>query len=67
MTEERRLDLATDEVLEYLDGLREDGFTDRDLLGTAPSLLHERFELTPKQAREALGYWMRTFSEVRGD
>ena len=51
---------ATDEVLEYLDELRESGVT--NMFGARPYLTDE-FDFSETVARECLVYWMRTFSD----
>ena len=48
------------EYLEYLDMLRLSGET--NMFGAAPYLQQE-FDLSKKEAREILFYWMETFSE----
>jgi hypothetical protein len=45
--------------LEFLDELRKDGVV--NMLGTTPYLLE--FNLSTKEARRVLGYWMETFGE----
>lgn len=51
---------ATDDVLDYLDDLRESGAT--NMFGAAPYLVEE-FDFDKRTAREILSYWMATFSE----
>jgi len=48
------------EYLEYLDDLRLSGET--NMYGAA-SYLQQEFDLSRKEAREVLFYWMETFSE----
>jgi len=57
---EDRPEVATDEVLEYLDELRESGVT--NMYGARPYLINA-FYLEKHEAKAALTYWMRTFSE----
>jgi len=51
---------ATDEVLEYLDELRESGRT--NMFGAA-SYLQKEMGLEEKDAKAALMYWMKSFDE----
>lgn len=55
-----RPDDATDEVLLYLDELRESGET--NMYG-AGEYLSTKFGFDEKEARAVLAYWMKTFSE----
>lgn len=57
---EERPELATDEVLEWIDDLRESGVT--NMLGAAPYIENE-FDMDIKDARNVLSYWMHTFSD----
>jgi hypothetical protein len=57
---EPRPESATDEVLEYLDDLRESGET--NMFGAA-AYLEVDFDYSRAEARAALLYWMHTFSE----
>lgn len=50
---------TTEEHLEFLDDLREDGIT--NMFGAAPFLQREFPDLTKREAREILIDWMRTF------
>jgi hypothetical protein len=59
-TKEVRPEVATDEVLEYLDSLRESGVT--NMFGAGPWLENE-FDMDKADATAALLYWMHTFSE----
>lgn len=52
--------IITDEMLVYLDELRESGET--NMLGAGPYLVQE-FGLTRSESHEVLSYWMHTFSE----
>jgi hypothetical protein len=52
--------IVTDDMLEYLDELRESGVT--NMFGAAP-YVEVAFGLTTNEARSVLSYWMRTFSE----
>ncbi len=58
---EERPEHLTDEMLTYLDDLRESG--DTNMLGAVPYLRSEFFELNKSQAGSVLGYWMDTFAE----
>jgi hypothetical protein len=51
---------ATDELLEYLDELRESGVT--NMYG-AGSYLEAEFALDNKESTEVLIYWMHSFGE----
>jgi hypothetical protein len=53
---------ATDEHLEFLDGLRESGVT--NMFGARPYLVEE-FGLSKADASAILSEWMRTFGERR--
>jgi len=52
-----RPDVVTDEHLEYLDRLKESGVT--NMFG-AGEYIEEEFNLSRKEAKEVLVYWMRT-------
>lgn len=52
---------ATQKQLEYLDTLRESGET--NMFGAGPYLMDEFPELSKRDARDVLMYWMRTFEE----
>lgn len=52
---------CTDEHLEYLDALRESGTT--NMFG-ANWHLQTEFNLTRHEARQILGYWMRTYKRT---
>ena len=52
---------VTDEVLEYLDELRESGVT--NMYGARPYVQKAFPLLTPHEAAKALTYWMQTFGE----
>lgn len=60
MADEPRPESATDEVLEYLDELRESGAT--NMFGARPYLMRD-MELSSQDAQAALLYWMHTFGE----
>ncbi len=49
--------------LEYLDDLRDSG--DTNMYG-APAHLEKEFNVTRQEAREILGYWMKTFGDRHG-
>lgn len=51
--------IVTDEHLEYLDSLRESGVT--NMFGAA-SYVAEAFNISMKDARAILHYWMESFS-----
>jgi hypothetical protein len=74
MTDQKieRPETATDDVLEYLDELRESGVT--NMYG-AGSYLRDEFNMDTKKntfaqvfpmSHEVLGYWMKTFAERHG-
>jgi hypothetical protein len=50
--------------LDYLDRLRERRQV--DMFETRPYLQEKFPDLTPKQAAEVLGYWLRRFIGIRG-
>jgi hypothetical protein len=52
--------LDVEEVLDYLDRLRETGAT--KMFGAAP-YLQDAFDFDRKMARDCLTYWMRTFGQ----
>ncbi len=60
-TENKKQEFITEEMLEFLDDLRESGVT--NMFGAASYIKVEYPELNDKQCREALMYWMKTFSE----
>ena len=62
---EERPEFVTEEHLEYLDDLRESGVT--NMYGATPFIERRYPELTEKEARETLTYWMKTFSDRHGD
>ena len=51
----------TDEMLTFLDDMRESG--DTNMYGAVPYLRSEFPELYRSQALATLGYWMETFAE----
>ena len=57
-----RPDIVTDEMLEYLDDLRESGET--NMYG-AGSYLRMEYGLEKADAKQVLSYWMRTFGGER--
>lgn len=57
---EERPESATDEVLEYLDDLRDSGATN---MFEASPYLEASFGYDRTEARAALLYWMHTFEE----
>lgn len=56
----KRNKVITDEMLEYLDGLRESGVT--NMYG-AGSYIQQEFFVERTEARTILSYWMKTFSD----
>jgi len=54
-----RPDVVEDEMLEFLDDLRESGET--NMFGARPYLMREYDYLDKKEAAEILSYWMKTF------
>ena len=61
---ETRPEVCTDEMLDYLDTLRESAVT--NMFGAAP-WVQNAFDLTRDEARAVLSYWMRTFGERHPD
>jgi len=59
-TKDKRPDVCTDEMLEYLDDLRESGVT--NMFG-AGSYLEDAFGLDRREAKDVLQYWMKTFGK----
>ena len=59
MTE--RPEIVEDEHLEFLDLLRKSGET--NMFGATPYLKYEYPELTNKEAKDVLMYWMQSFGE----
>lgn len=55
-----RPEVVTDEMLEYLDDLRESGVT--NMFGAAP-YVQEAFDLSRREGKDVLLYWMETFGE----
>jgi hypothetical protein len=51
---------VTEEHLLYLDRLRESGVT--NMFGAVPFILLEFSDLSERQAKQVLIYWMKTFS-----
>lgn len=60
MSDTERPEICDDEMLEYLDDLRESGVT--NMFG-AGAYLREAFDLSRGDASAVLAYWMRTFSD----
>jgi len=56
-------EIATEEMLYYLDALRESGKT--NMFGAGPYLAAE-FGLSSSDARQVTLFWMNTFSERHG-
>lgn len=59
-----RPEFCTDEMLEYLDDLRESGVT--NMFGAVPYVERNFPELTEGEAKEVLFFWMKTFTERHG-
>jgi hypothetical protein len=59
-----RPSFVTDEILLYLDALRESGAT--NMFG-APPFVQCEFGISKSQSKEATVYWMKTFSKRRID
>jgi hypothetical protein len=55
-----RPDIVTDEMLDYLDALRESGVT--NMYGARP-YVEDQFGLGKSEAGLVLGYWMKSFGE----
>jgi hypothetical protein len=62
---ENKPDFVTDEMLVYLDELRESGET--NMFGAASYVESEFPLLSRKEAKAVLMYWMQTFSERHGE
>ena len=60
-----RPEACKEEHLEYLDDLRESGVT--NMFGAGSYIEREYSELTGKEAKDILLYWMETFSERHSD
>lgn len=56
-----RPDFVEDEMLEFLDDLRESGVT--NMFASRPYVEAEYPDLTEQQAGKVVSYWMKTFSE----
>jgi len=54
-------EFITDDMLIFLDILRESGIT--NMFGAASYIQDEYPELTKDQSRKVLSYWMKTFKE----
>jgi hypothetical protein len=52
---------CTEEYLEYLDALLESGAT--NMFGASPYLNEEFQDLSEKEAKDILVYWMKTFTK----
>jgi hypothetical protein len=61
MNKDTQPEACTNEMLEYLDDLRESGET--NMFGACPYLMDEFPKLEKEEARSILLYWMNTFSE----
>jgi hypothetical protein len=57
----KRPQFVKDEHLEFLDHVREAGYT--NMFGAAPYLIEEFLDLNRFQAKEILMYWMKSFEE----
>lgn len=60
-TTEERPAFVTDDMLYYLDLLRETGIT--NMFGATPYVMTEFPDLNRYEAHQVLLYWMRTFGE----
>jgi len=58
----KRPDDITEEMLEYLDKVRESGMI--NMFGTRPYLKME-FKLTENEAARVLSYWMQSFGDPK--
>ena len=58
-TKTERPEIVTDEHLTFLDDLRDSGAT--NMFGASMYLTDEFAELSDKEAREVLTYWMQSF------
>ena len=56
-----RPDCCTDDMLEYLDDLRESGIT--NMFGAGSYVEEEYPQLKRREAGEILSYWMETFGK----
>ena len=59
-TKEMTSDFITEDMLVYLDDLRESGVT--NMLGATPYIINEYPFLSKKEATDVLLYWMKTFT-----
>jgi len=59
-TDEKRPEIVTDDMLRFLDGIRESGIT--NMFG-ASSYIEERFGMGHENAVEVLSYWMESFGK----
>ena len=57
-----RPEFVTNDMLEFLDELRESG--DTNMFGARPYVLEEFPELTRQEASGVLTYWMETFGNL---
>ena len=57
----KRPDVLTDEMLVFLDNLRESGVT--NMWGASTYVMDEFMDLTEKEAGQVLFYWMETFGK----
>ena len=60
MARDDRPDVVTDDMLTFLDALRESGAT--NMFGAGPYVA-EAFGLDKREARDVVLYWMDTFGE----
>lgn len=61
---EQRAEGITEEMLDYLDDLRESG--DTNMFGAAP-YVQSQFGLSKSEAREVVLYWMKTFPRAASE
>ena len=57
-----RPEFVTNDMLEFLDDLRESG--DTNMFGARPYVMEEFPELTRQEDGHVLSYWMKTFGNV---
>ena len=64
MKEIKKPESWNEDMREFLDELRE--FGDTNMFGASQDLADE-FLVSKKEARECLGYWMKTFEEYKDE
>lgn len=55
-----RPEIVTDDMLEYLDELRDSGVV--NMFGSRPYVMEE-FDLDSKEAQSVVSYWMKTYGQ----